>query len=49
MIVFKFMHANRNRFDASFVKVIVLIYALIETNLCNSQSQLFRKYCFPKF
>ena len=24
MIVFKFMHTNRNRFDASFVKVIVL-------------------------
>ena len=27
----------------------LLFYALIETNLCNSQSQLFRKYCFPKF
>ena len=24
MIVFKFMYTNRNRFDASFVKVIVL-------------------------
>ena len=24
IIVFKFMHTNRNRFDASFVKVIVL-------------------------